>query len=150
MRAVVQRVRQASVDVDGQEVSRIGKGLCCLVGVEKGDSSKDTEYIAEKIAGLRIFDDESGRMNLDVIQTGGEVLLVSQFTLLGDARKGRRPSYTLSGDPETARDIFDALVEVMQSKLPGKVRAGIFQAMMDVSLINHGPVTILLDSRKIF
>ena len=149
MRAVVQRVKKASVEVEGRVVSRINKGLCCLIGIERDDSLKDATYIAEKIYGLRIFDDESGRMNLDVTQVGGEILLISQFTLLGDARKGRRPSYTQAEDPEKAKDMFDTLVKKIESLLPEKVKTGEFQAMMNVSLINHGPVTILLDSKRL-
>jgi len=150
MRAVVQRVTKASVEIEGKRVSGIGKGLCCLVGIEKDDSLKDMDYIAEKIYGLRIFDDKSGLMNLDVTQVGGEILLISQFTLLGDARKGRRPSYTQAEDPSKAKDIFDALVRKMESMLPERVKIGKFQAMMNVALINHGPVTILLDSKRLF
>ncbi len=150
MRAVIQRVSGAGVRVEGVEVSHIGSGLCCLVGVEADDGADDSLYIARKIVGLRIFDDEAGVMNRDVVEAGGDILLVSQFTLLGDARKGRRPSYSHSGDVEAARAVFDGFVKTVKELFPGRVETGVFQATMDVSLVNHGPVTILLDSRKLF
>jgi D-tyrosyl-tRNA(Tyr) deacylase len=150
MRAVIQRVKGASVTVEGQELSRIGKGLCCLVGIASDDTPEDTDYLARKILGLRIFDDDSGVMNLDVSEAGGEIMLISQFTLLGDARKGRRPSYSRAEPPETAREKFEGFVSRMMELYPGKVLVGKFQATMDVSIVNHGPVTILLDSRKLF
>ena len=150
MRAVLQRVRNASVAVDGSIVSSIGTGLLCLAGIEKNDSQADIEYISNKILGLRIFDDEKGFMNRSVAETEGEVLLISQFTLLGDVRKGRRPSWSAAEAPETARQMFEDFVNKMSGLLPGKVKAGVFKAMMEVSLINDGPVTILLDSRKLF
>ncbi len=150
MRAVLQRVKNASVAVNGSIVSSIGTGLLCLAGIEKNDSQADIEYISNKITGLRIFDDEKGFMNLSVAETGGEILLISQFTLMGDVRKGRRPSWSAAESPDTARAMFDAFTERMSTLLPGKVKTGVFQAMMEVSLINDGPVTILLDSRKIF
>jgi D-tyrosyl-tRNA(Tyr) deacylase len=150
MRAVLQRVRNASVTVEGSMVSSIGEGILCLAGIEKNDSQADIEYISNKIFGLRIFDDEKGFMNRSVAETGGEVLLISQFTLLGDVRKGRRPSWSAAEAPETAKQMFEDFVNKMSELLPGKVKTGIFKAMMEVSLINDGPVTILLDSRKIF
>ncbi|HPC46772.1 MAG TPA: D-aminoacyl-tRNA deacylase [Deltaproteobacteria bacterium] len=150
MRAVVQRVSEARVLVDGSEAARIGQGLCCLVGVEQGDTSEDLDYVARKIVGLRIFEDDSGVMNLDVGAVGGEILLVSQFTLLGDARKGRRPSYALAEGGDAARKSFADFVSLVASLFTGKVCTGVFQAMMDVHLVNRGPVTILLDSRKRF
>ena len=150
MRAVLQRVRNASVAVDGSIVSSIGTGLLCLAGIEKNDSQADIEYISNKILGLRIFDDEKGFMNRSVQETEGEVLLISQFTLLGDVRKGRRPSWSAAEAPETARLLFEDFVNKMSGLLPGKVKTGVFKAMMEVSLINDGPVTILLDSRKLF
>jgi D-aminoacyl-tRNA deacylase len=150
MRAVIQRVRNASVAVGGSVVSSIGTGLLCLAGIEKNDSQTDIEYISNKIFGLRIFDDEKGFMNRSVEETQGEVLLISQFTLLGDVRKGRRPSWSAAEAPETARQMFEAFVNKMSGLLPGKVKTGVFQAMMEVSLINDGPVTVLLDSRKLF
>ena len=150
MRAVIQRVAKASVAVDGSEVSRIGPGLCCLIGVEAGDGPGDVAYIARKICSLRIFDDGCGVMNLDVGEAEGEILLVSQFTLLGDARKGRRPSYSSAQDPEGASAVFEQVVAAVSSLHGGKVVTGRFQTTMDVDLLNHGPVTILLDSRRLF
>jgi D-tyrosyl-tRNA(Tyr) deacylase len=150
MRAVLQRVKNASVTVDGLVVSSIGRGLVCLAGIEKTDSQADLEYISNKILGLRIFDDEKSFMNRSVAETGGEVLLISQFTLLGDVRKGRRPSWSAAEAPETARQMFEDFVNKMSRLLPGKVKTGVFKAMMEVALINDGPVTILLDSRKLF
>lgn len=150
MRAVIQRVTGASVTVEGVEVSRIGAGLCCLIGIEANDGPDDFDYMARKIIGLRIFDDSEGVMNRDVHEAGGDILLVSQFTLLGDARKGRRPSYSHAEGPEEARRKFDEFVSRVKGLCAGTVETGQFQAMMDVMLVNHGPVTILLDSKKIF
>ena len=150
MRAVIQRVEGASVSVDGEEVSRIGRGLCCLVGVEAGDGDDDVDYISRKICTVRIFDDEMGLMNLDVGEVQGEILLISQFTLLGDARKGRRPSYSTAEGPEKAQAIFDRVVSHVSSLHGGKVATGRFQTTMDVHINNYGPVTVLLDSRKLF
>jgi D-aminoacyl-tRNA deacylase len=150
VRAVIQRVGGASVSVDGEEISRIGRGLCCLIGVEAGDGDDDVDYISHKICNLRIFDDEKGLMNLDVGGVQGEILLISQFTLLGDARKGRRPSYSTAEQPGSAQVIFDDVARHISSLHRGKVATGRFQATMDVHIHNHGPVTILLDSRKLF
>jgi D-tyrosyl-tRNA(Tyr) deacylase len=150
MRAVIQRVKGASVTVDGAVLSRIGMGLCCLVGIEAGDGPSDIDYLARKICSIRIFDDENGVMNLDVSGISGEILLISQFTLHGDARKGRRPSYSKAEAPESAREKFEGFILKVKELYPGKVETGKFQAMMDVSIINHGPVTILLDSKKLF
>jgi D-tyrosyl-tRNA(Tyr) deacylase len=150
MRAVLQRVKNASVTVDGLVVSSIGTGLLCLAGIEKNDSQADLEYISNKIFGLRIFDDEKGFMNLSVAESGGDVLLISQFTLLGDVRKGRRPSWSAAEVPDTARQMFEDFVNKMSGLLPGKFKTGVFKAMMEVALINDGPVTVLLDSRKLF
>jgi D-tyrosyl-tRNA(Tyr) deacylase len=150
MRAVVQRVRNSSVTVGGEVVSSTADGLLCLVGVEKGDGPTDIEYLSNKILGLRIFDDEKGFMNKSVLETGGEILLISQFTLLGDVRKGRRPSWSGAEAPEQAKRTFDEFVGKMSAANPGKVKTGIFQAMMEVSLVNDGPVTVLLDSRRLF
>lgn len=149
MRSVVQRVTEASVSVSGDCVGKIELGLVVLLGVEKGDSEQDADYMAEKIAGLRIFADEQDRMNLNVIDAGGSVLLISQFTLLGDVRKGRRPSFTDAADPELADKLYEHCSQVLrQTGLT--VANGIFRADMQVHLINDGPVTILLDSRKRF
>ena len=150
MRAVIQRVKGASVEVKGEVFSRIGVGLCCLIGVESFDSAGDVDYLARKICSLRVFDDASGVMNLDVTETPGDILLISQFTLLGDARKGRRPSYSGAETPEKAQAIFDELVLKVKGIHPGLVETGKFQTEMEVSLVNQGPVTILLDSRKLF
>ena len=149
MRCVVQRVARASVTVEGQKIAAIGAGYLVLVGVEEGDTEADMIYCADKIAGLRIFEDENGKMNLSVADVGGEVLLVSQFTLLGDARHGRRPSFSAAARPEGA----DPLCQAMRQRLMDKglpVQTGQFQAHMHVELLNDGPVTILLDSRKGF
>jgi D-aminoacyl-tRNA deacylase len=149
MRAVVQRVSEASVRVDGQVVGTIGPGLLVLLGVGRDDGETDAEYLAEKVLNLRIFADEAGQMNRSVLETGGAILAVSQFTLLGDARHGRRPGYTAAAAPETANRLYELFVaEVRSSGLT--VETGVFRAMMDVALVNQGPVTILLDSRKLF
>ncbi|HPI91652.1 MAG TPA: D-aminoacyl-tRNA deacylase [Deltaproteobacteria bacterium] len=150
MRAVIQRVTGAAVAVDGAEISRIGTGLCCLIGIEADDGDDDFDYIARKIVGLRIFDDPEGVMNRDIGEALGDLLLISQFTLLGDARKGRRPSYSRAEGPETARKKFDDFVARVKGVFGGRVETGKFQATMEVTIINHGPVTILLDSRKLF
>jgi D-tyrosyl-tRNA(Tyr) deacylase len=150
VRTVVQRVGKAGVVIDGTEVARIGRGLCCLVGVETGDTLSDIEYTAAKICSLRIFDDPQGRMNLAVADIQGEILIVSQFTLLGDARQGRRPSYSRAEPPAAARLLIEELVDKVRAIHPGRVATGVFQAEMEVEIHNHGPVTILLDSRKLF
>lgn len=149
MRAVVQRVTESSVTVDDKVTGSIGKGLMVLIGVEEGDTEKDAEYIAKKVTALRVFDDENGVMNLSVQDIGGEILAVSQFTLLGDVRKGNRPSYFTAAGPEEA----DALYRNVISKIEEKgvhVEEGVFQAEMMVKIHNDGPVTILLESRKLF
>ena len=149
MRAVGQRVSEASVKVAGQCVGSIGTGLVVLLGVQKGDSDQDADYIAEKIAGLRVFPDDQQRMNLSVVDVGGSVLMISQFTLLGDVRRGRRPSFTDAAEPEMADQLYEHCNR--QLRLHGvTVATGIFRADMQVQLINDGPVTILLDSRKLF
>ena len=149
MRAVIQRVTKSSVSVGGEVTGSIKQGLTVLIGVEDGDTEKDAEYIASKTAGLRIFEDEDGKMNLSVKDIGGSILAVSQFTLLGDARKGRRPSYASAASPEEADKIFTRLVEKAK-ELPLKVESGVFRTHMKVELINDGPVTILLDSERLF
>ena len=149
MRSVVQRVSSASVDVGGSRVSAIGAGLLILLGVRKGDTAADLEWMAEKVLNLRIFDDAQGVMNLSVQDALGELLVVSQFTLLADSRKGRRPSYIDAAPPDEAKALYEAFCE--QLAVPGrKVERGVFQAMMAVALVNDGPVTILLDSEKKF
>jgi len=149
MRAVVQRVREAHVEVDGVTVGAIGPGLLVLLGVARGDTPADAAYLAEKTAGLRIFEDAAGKMNLALNEIDGAVLVVSQFTLLGDCRKGRRPGFTEAAPPELA----DALYADYAAALRGRglnVATGVFRAEMLVHLINDGPVTLLLDSRKLF
>ncbi|MBA2603644.1 MAG: D-tyrosyl-tRNA(Tyr) deacylase [Acidobacteria bacterium] len=149
MRAVVQRVRRATVSVDGEIHGQIGPGMLLFVGVAGGDGPGDVEYIAGKTRDLRIFPDADGRMNRSVAESGGSVLVVSQFTLQGDCRKGRRPSFDLAAPGPVARALYDDVVRALkESGL--EVRTGVFQAHMDVELVNDGPVTLLLDSRKEF
>lgn len=147
MRAVVQRVTSSSVAVSGKEVAAIGRGLLVLLGVRKGDAPSDLDWMAEKILNLRIFDDAAGVMNLSVQDVAGEILVVSQFTLLADSRKGRRPSYIEAAAPEEAKAFYEAFCDRLEAS-PLRVRRGVFQAVMAVSLVNDGPVTILLDSDK--
>lgn len=149
MRAVVQRVTSASVEVEGKVTGAIERGVLALVGVARDDTESDAHAIASKIAGLRIFNDESGAMNLSLCEVGGAVLAVSQFTLYGDARKGRRPSFIDAAAGPEAQPLFDRVVDVMRRE-GLRVETGIFGANMRVSLVNEGPVTILLDSRKLF
>jgi D-tyrosyl-tRNA(Tyr) deacylase len=149
MRAVVQRVSEASVRVGGEVVGAIGAGLLVLLGVGREDVEADVAYLAEKVLNLRIFPDDAGQMNRSVLETGGAILAVSQFTLLGDARHGRRPGYTAAATPEEANRLYELFVAKLRpSGL--RVETGVFRAMMDVALVNQGPVTILLDSRKTF
>ena len=149
MRAVVQRVSSARVVVAESTVGEIGAGLMVLLGVEKEDAEADARYLAEKMAGLRIFEDDVGKMNLSVQETGGGVLVVSQFTLLGDCRQGRRPGFSAAAPPEEADRLYLFLCELLRQR--GLfVATGIFRADMDVHLVNHGPVTFILDSRKRF
>ena len=147
MRAVIQRVAKARVSVDNEVCAETGRGLLVLLGVEKDDTDRDAQFIARKVANLRVFEDETGKMNLSVRDIGGTVLLVSQFTLLGDCRKGNRPSFTQSAQPDVAEALFTKTCDLIRSEgLP--VQTGVFGAMMDVELVNAGPVTIVLDSRK--
>lgn len=146
MKSVVQRVSRAAVHVDGECVGSIGKGLLILIGIEPGDGEDDIAYIVKKCTQLRIFEDAEDKMNLSVEDTGGEVLLVSQFTLLGDARKGNRPSFTGAAVPSEAIPIYERTIEGFSKRI--HTETGIFGADMKVSLINEGPVTILLDSKK--
>lgn len=149
MRAVVQRVSSASVAVDGQVVGEIGLGLLVLLGVSASDVEGDADYLAGKIAGLRIFDDQDGKMNRSVQDVGGAVLAVSQFTLYGDVRRGKRPSFDDAARPERARELYESFVaQIRQCGL--RCETGRFQAMMSVSLVNQGPVTVLLDSSRLF
>ena len=149
MRAVVQRVKRASVKVDNEITGQIGEGLLVLLGVAQEDSETDADYLAEKVTGLRIFEDDSGKMNLSVRATGGAVLAVSQFTLFGDVRRGKRPSFDAAARPERARELYEYFVGCIRAS-GVRCETGRFQAMMDVELVNSGPVTILLDSRKAF
>lgn len=149
MRAVVQRVSEARVAVGGRTVAAIGPGLLVLIGVGVGDTQADADYIARKIAELRIFEDSERKMNLSVEEISGSVLVVSQFTLYGDCRKGRRPSFDDAMPPEAARGLVERVCELLRER-GLRVESGEFGAMMDVSLVNRGPVTLLLDSRKAF
>lgn len=146
MRIVVQRSKQASVVVDGVTVGSIQNGLVLLVGVTHEDTEQDTRYAADKIAGLRIFEDETGKMNLSITETTGQILSVSQFTLYGDCRKGRRPNFMAAAKPEQAEPLYEQFNEHLR-KLGLQVETGVFGAMMDVSLVNDGPVTLIIDSR---
>jgi D-tyrosyl-tRNA(Tyr) deacylase len=149
MRAVLQRVSSASVFVNEQTVGKIDQGLLVLLGIEEGDSEQDALYLAEKTAQLRVFEDEAGKMNLSVKDIDGNVLVVSQFTLMGDCRKGRRPGFTRAAKPDKADALYRHYVEFLRRR--GLfVATGVFQAMMKVQLVNDGPVTLLLDSRKVF
>lgn len=149
MRAVVQRVARASVKVDHEITGEIANGLLVLLGVAQEDTKADADYLVEKIAGLRIFEDDAGKMNLSVVDTGGAVLAVSQFTLFGDVRRGKRPSFDVAARPEQAREVYEYFVERVRAA-GLRCETGRFQAMMDVELVNSGPVTILLDSKKLF
>ena len=149
MRAVIQRVERASVSVEGEIRGQIGAGFLVLIGVEEGDGDADFRYIAEKVPNLRVFVDEQGKLNRSLLDVGGELLAVSQFTLLGDARGGRRPSFITAARPETADPMYERLVADWRAR-GIRVETGVFGAHMKVSLVNDGPVTILLDSRRRF
>jgi len=149
MRAVVQRVSRASVAVEGKITGEIGRGFLVLLGVAKSDTAGDADYLAEKISGLRIFEDSGGKMNLALADVQGAVLAVSQFTLHGDARRGKRPSFDSAAPPDQARKLYEYFVERVRA-LGLRCETGVFQAMMQVELVNDGPVTILLDSEKTF
>lgn len=148
MRSVVQRVKRAEVRVEGIVTGKIRKGLLVLLGVGEDDDDKDLEYMAAKVANLRIFSDYDGKMNLSVIDIGGQVLVVSQFTLYGDCRKGNRPSYINAAKPEIANAYYERFMMLLREKYNLQVEAGVFQAHMDVDFINDGPVTLLIDSKK--
>jgi len=146
MRAVIQRVKSSSVAVENETVGKIGKGLLILLGIAKADKTDDVKYLADKIVNLRIFEDENRKMNRSLMDTGGEMLVVSQFTVLGDCKKGRRPSFVNAAAPDHASELYRIFVEAVRQKgVP--VETGRFQAMMEVSLINDGPVTLIVDSR---
>jgi D-tyrosyl-tRNA(Tyr) deacylase len=147
MRALLQRVNQAAVDIEGIRIAGIGKGILALIAIAGDDQPEDLSWMARKIVSLRIFDDAAGKLNLSLLETGGELLLVSQFTLYGDCRKGRRPSYGAAAPPDQAEKLYREFVELMRIQIPG-VQSGRFQATMEVSLTNSGPVTLILDSRS--
>jgi D-tyrosyl-tRNA(Tyr) deacylase len=149
MRGVLQRVTRASVRVGGETVGEIGPGLVLLLGIARDDKERDALYLVEKVLSLRVFDDEEGRMNLSLAETGGALLAVSQFTLYGDARRGRRPSWFDAAPPELARTLYEFFIAEARAR-GARVETGSFQAMMEVELVGDGPVTILLDSRKLF
>ena len=149
MRAVVQRVKRAEVRVHGQAVAAVGAGLLVLLGIGQNDSPQAAESLAETIVNLRIFDDDNGRMNRSLSETGGALLCVSQFTLYGDCRKGRRPSYDRAAAPQVARELYEAFIASVRHR-GITVATGEFQAMMEVELVNDGPVTLLLDSERVF
>ncbi len=148
MRAVIQRVTKASLTIDGAEFSHIGQGLVVLIGVTHDDTEEDMEYLAQKIVKMRIFDDEAGVMNLDVQQVGGEVMVVSQFTLLASTRKGNRPSYIAAAPEAISRPMYERFVERVEELLGHRVATGQFGADMQITLINNGPVTICMDSKN--
>ncbi len=147
MKVVWQRVKEASVTVNNEVVASIGKGCLVLVGVEKGDTEKDVEFVADKCVNLRVFSDDNNRLNLSLIDIKGEILVVSQFTLCGDCRKGRRPSFTDAASPDMGRQYYERLCEVIETKGVG-VKRGVFQADMQVSLVNDGPVTLIIESQR--
>ncbi len=149
MRAVVQRVSQAAVTVDEKTVGQIDVGFLVLLGVTEADTQDDVVYMANKIVGLRVFEDEAGKMNLSLADVGGKMLVVSQFTLYGDCRKGRRPSFVAAADPGKARSLYESFVAEVRGQ-GVTVETGQFQEQMEVSLVNHGPVTLLVDSQKEF
>lgn len=149
MRAVVQRVNFSSVEVDGQVVGKINKGINVLLGVEEGDLSQDVKYMADKIVNLRIFEDADDKMNLSLLDVKGEMLCISQFTLLGDCRKGRRPSFISAAKPDVANELYKQFCEAVK-ELGIHVETGVFQADMKVDIQNDGPVTVLVDSKKQF
>ena len=147
MRAVVQRVSRAKVTVGDEVTGEIGKGVLVLLGVSSSDSERDADYLVDKILNLRIFEDAEGKMNLSILETGGGLLAVSQFTLYGDTRRGRRPSFITAARPDEANRLYEYFVEQCRNHI-ANVETGRFQAMMDVELVNDGPVTIILDSEK--
>ncbi len=149
MRLVVQRVTRASVTVEGEIAGKIGKGYMVLAGAEAGDTEADARLCADKLAGLRVFEDDEGKMNRSIEDVGGEILLVSQFTLLGDARHGRRPSFIAAARPEAAEPLLVKMQEILENR-GLHVETGRFRTHMEVELVNDGPVTILIDSRKVF
>ncbi len=146
MKAVVQRVKNSQVTVDDKIVSRIGRGLMVLLGISEDDTEKDADFLVEKIIHLRIFEDDQGKLNISLLDVKGELLVVSQFTLLGDCRKGRRPSYIKAAPPEKANSLYEYFIRKAQA-FGVETKSGVFQAMMEISLINQGPVTLILDTK---
>ena len=146
LKAVIQRVKEASVDIDGLERGRIGMGLVLLLGIAKGDSFKDVNYLVEKVCNLRIFDDEEGKLNLSLMDKKGEILVISQFTLLGNTRKGRRPGFDDAAPPEESRNLYEDFVRVLRDN-GLKVETGVFGAKMLVKILNDGPVTFIVESK---
>ena len=149
MRAVVQRVSEASVMVEGRVAGSIGAGVCVLLGVAQGDSAADAEWLSAKTLELRIFEDDQGKMNRSLLDTGGELLAISQFTLLGDARQGRRPAFTAAAPPDQAQPLYEKFCALCRER-GVRVAEGVFRATMQLRVVNEGPVTLLLDSRKAF
>lgn len=145
MKAVVQRVREASVTIKGEEVARIGRGFLALVGFGRDDNETVLKWMARKIVSLRIFEDESGRMSLPLSAVDGRILVVSQFTLYGDCRKGARPGFDKSAAPEDAKNLYARFIELIEEEAPGKIESGVFQEMMQVALVNDGPVTLVIE-----
>lgn len=149
MRACVQRVTRGAVRVDGETIGEIGPGLVVLLGVGHEDSESDADFLADKLTQLRVFEDENEKMNLSLLDVGGAMLIISQFTLMGDCRKGRRPAFTAAAPPERANELYEYFIQAV-SQRGVEVATGKFQAMMDVELVNSGPVTMLIDSKKLF
>ena len=149
MRAVVQRVSEASVTVEGRVTGQIGPGLCVLVGVGPQDAEDDARWLSDKVVDLRIFEDDAGKMNRSLADTGGGLLAISQFTLFGDARQGRRPAFTAAAPPEIAQPLYDRFCALCRER-GIQVQEGVFRATMQVRIVNEGPVTLLLDSKKLF
>ncbi len=150
MRAVVQRVSQCAVKVEGREHSRIGSGFLIFLGIGRDDTDQDVRYLVDKIVQLRVFEDDAGKMNLSIKDVAGELMVVSQFTLYGDCRKGRRPSFSKAAPPDEAKALYKLFCTTCQEKHDLMVKTGVFQAHMEVELVNDGPVTLLLDSKKVF
>lgn len=148
MRAVIQRVTSCSLNINAEEYSRIGYGILLLLGIEEGDTADDSEWLCSKITGLRIFDDENGAMNLDVRDIQGEIMVVSQFTLLASIRKGNRPSFSKAARPEIALPLYDGFIQIMENVLGQQVATGQFGAMMEIKLVNDGPVTLIIDTKN--
>lgn len=148
MRIVLQRVSEASVSINNQTISKVGSGMLILLGIEEADNFEDVEWLVKKVINLRIFDDKNGVMNRSILETGGEILVVSQFTLHASTKKGNRPSYIKAARPETAIPLYQKFIESLQTRLLTKVQTGEFGAKMQVQLINNGPVTIIIDSKN--